>query len=106
MAKKNVEFDNGIETEATDVPKVKTTFGQKVDNLMAKACGFWQKHKGKVIALAATAGGVALYQNFKTRKSPVDVPEVDLSAEGVALMGAADQVDVPFNEDPLAVTTE
>jgi hypothetical protein len=105
MAKKteNVEFENGISTEAAS--KDKTTLGEKIDNLVAKARGLWQKHKGKVLAIAATAGGVALYQNFK-KKAPVNVPEVDLSAEGVALMGASDQVDVPFDSDPLAVTTE
>lgn len=105
MAKtKSVEFDEvTVDQEVHTTPaEVKKTIGQKLDAGISSVSRFWHNNRKKIVGGALALGAVAVIRQLLTGASPTEAtPDIDMTAEGVKILGGEGQLDVPFDADKL-----
>lgn len=106
MAKKieSVEFDEvTVDQEVHTTPaEVKKTIGQKLDAGVSSVKRFWSRNGKKVVGGALALGVVAVVRQLLLgAQSNESAPDIDMTAEGVKILGGEGQLDVPFDADKL-----
>lgn len=108
MAKKSVEFEEvTVDQEVRTSPdEVKKTIGQKIDRGVSSVKRFWHNNGKKIAGGVLALGVVAVVRQLLVggTRSTESASDVDMTAEGVRILGGEGQLDVPFDADEPVAT--